>query len=57
VDPLVLHRQPGTAADLPEAVKDFAALVDTDEIIGILADNALAELKPAIGDLFKGIKR
>lgn len=42
-----------SAAELPEAVKDFAALVDADEIIGILADNALSELKPTIGDLFK----
>jgi gas vesicle protein len=44
------------AGDLPNTLKDLAGQVDMDEVAGVLAERAMAELRPALGDLLKGGK-
>lgn len=46
----------GMVEDLPTTAKDLAGQVDMDEVAGVLAERAIAELRPALGELFKGGK-
>lgn len=39
------------AERLPDAVKTVAEQVDVDEIVGVLAERAIVELRPAISEL------
>ena len=52
----IRQRAGSLAGYLPRELRQVVADVDADEVIGILAERAVAELRPAIAELF-GQKR
>lgn len=49
-----VRQQAGSLAEyLPRELRQIVADIDVDEVVGILAERAVAELRPAIADLFR----